>query len=637
MGPYAAPTILPPPSSGWRSVLSVIWTLAVVGVFVFLALNFTGLFLSPSYVVPGIQNIGRGRSANPDLSAGTANWSFQALGSPGATSSYDPTGGNPGGALQMTLPAGSNVGGEWVQAVDLIGTTPWLAQAQLDYQVQAAGSLTGRLIVSVESAATGLGLANATTVTWVNASAAGGTTAWTTTPVLDMSASIVDSGHYYLKVAFLPSTASGTTVVRFDNVKMGWVTDAAYYFYVPLPLPVILYAAQDQAGFHAYYGFLIVVLVVAAAWYSLREGKLISRAFTAPLENIRARLRSGSGWVAIAQVWMATTFFSVAFVYLLEALGAPTTSPISLAPRSAWVTIFDLTAATVYEELTFRVLLIGVPMALGAVLFRAARGSRPPIETVSGGHRASPLAGLRYLWGGQLRWTSSREAKLVAVILIIISSFLWAVAHAAGGGWGWWKVVPVFIAGLGAGYVFVRYGFGGGMVVQFLTDGSLALYVEGVGGMGMDLLTSLLELALAAVGAGFFLWYLRYGWEELRNLRRSFGPHVVRQAGPAGPTSPPPAAPLWNQGYAGPTPGAQQPPAPNAPPPPPPMQTWGAPPPSMAPATRRDPRFPLGYPPTYHPAPYGYPPVRFQCPFCGWVEAKYDNRHFTCLRCGRTA
>jgi ribosomal protein S27AE len=37
------------------------------------------------------------------------------------------------------------------------------------------------------------------------------------------------------------------------------------------------------------------------------------------------------------------------------------------------------------------------------------------------------------------------------------------------------------------------------------------------------------------------------------------------------------------------------------------------------------------------PPPYGYPPVRFQCPYCGWVEARYESSRFTCTRCGRTA
>jgi len=48
-------------------------------------------------------------------------------------------------------------------------------------------------------------------------------------------------------------------------------------------------------------------------------------------------------------------------------------------------------------------------------------------------------------------------------------------------------------------------------------------------------------------------------------------------------------------------------------------------------------RIPRDYTPTYVPPPYGYPPVRFQCPSCGWVEARYDAGHFTCTRCGRTA
>jgi hypothetical protein len=185
------------------------------------------------------------------------------------------------------------------------------------------------------------------------------------------------------------------------------------------------------------------------------------------------------------------------------------------------------------------------------------------------------------------------------------------------------------------GYVFVRHVIGASILVHFATDGSLALSLEGIGGVGLSVFSDLFYIALAAAGSGFLVWYILYGWEEFGDLRRSFRARKVRQSLAAG-GYPPVPPPTWS--YA---PPAAQPPGPATPPPPaayapPPAQPWG-PPPAAAPPARAGGTLPQGYAPTYHPPPYGYPPVRFQCPYCGWVEARYENRVFTCLRCGRTA
>ncbi len=624
-------------------MLSILWTVAMVGFFLFIAMNFAGLLLSPAYVAPGIQNIARGRSANPDLTAGTAGWTFQTVGAAGATGTYDPTGGDPGGALQMTVPAASGVGGEWVQPIQLTGSAPWLAEVVMNYSVQTTGSVAGRLVVAVETTPTGLNLANAANETWVNVT--GGTTSWITPPPMDVSGSIGDSGSYYLKVAYVAAAGSGSAVVRLDNVQMAWATDAAFYFYLPLPLPELLYLvyiSQDPAQFLAYFGFIVVVILAAGAWYTWRDRKLTLRAFTAPLEAIGTRLRSMSGWIAVAQVWLATTFFQYALILLLAAVGSPPTSPFTETNTNAWVLLFDYSAASVYEELAFRALLIGVPMAIAGLLFRAMRsraaaGSRGP-----GSSRSGLLHELRYLWGGNLRKESSREAQLAAWVLIFLSSLLFGLAHAPG--WGWWKVVPAFVVGLGMGYVFVRHGLGASILLHFATDGSLALSLEGVGGLGLTLLSDLLFLGLAVAGAGFFAWYVIYGWQEFRDLWARFSSRVVRQpmAVPPGPGLPPPGfVPPPGAGNVTYTvsPTSPPPPSPYMPPPPsgyapPPGTGWPTPP--MAAMPRSPTLIPRGYTPTYHPAPYGYPPVRFQCPACGWIEAKYADRHFTCLRCGRT-
>lgn len=631
-GRYPSPMILPPQPSGLRSALSVLWTLALVMFLVFVALNFVGLVLSPAYVVPGIQSISSGQSANPGLSAGSANWTFAPLGNPGATGTYNSSGGNPGGALEMALPPGSALGGEWVQAVRLTGSAPWLAEIRLDYRVDPGGLVTGRLVVAVETTPTGLDVANAANVTWAN-----GTTGWASLPPVDASASIAGSGTYFVKVAYLAATNPALTVVRLDNVDMRWTTDAAFYFYLPLPLPQLLYLiyiSQDPAQFLAYFGFIVVAIVAAGLWYAWRDRKLTWRAFSAPVEAIGTRLRSMSGWVAVAQVWMATMFFQYALILLLAAAGSPPSSPFTETSTNAWVLLFDYSAASVYEELAFRALLIGVPMAVGALILRAMQSGRAPPASALATRRPSVLGGLRYLWGGQLRKESSREAQLAAGVLILASSLLFGLAHAPG--WGWWKVLPAFVVGLGMGYVFVRHGIGAAILLHFATDGSLAISLEGVGGLGLALVSDLLFLGLAIAGAGFFAWYVIYGWEKARDLWGRFSSRAVRQPVAVGP------------GPGLPPPGFMPPPGsasvtysvpPTSPPSPsayaPPASQWPAQPPAMA-VPRNPNLIPRGYAPTYHPAPYGYPPVRFQCPFCGGVEAKYEDRHFTCLRCGRT-
>lgn len=610
--------------SDLRRVLSVLWTVALVGFFIFLAMSYAGLLLSPAYVVPGIQGISPGHNTNQDLTAGSAGWRFQALNGSSTTGTWSSTGGNPDGYLAMALPTGSNLGGEWVQSVQISGSAPFVSEVRLDYFATTAG----RLVISVETTEPGLNYSGAAAIIPV-----GPSSAWLTTAPVDVSASIAGPGTYYLKVAFLATSTLASSQVGFDNLQMGWTTDAAFYVYLPVPLPVLLYISQDPVQFLSYYAFIVIAIVAAGLWYTVRERKALAQAFTASLENVGARLRSHSAWVSIAQVWLATTFFQFALIVLLEVIGAPPASPFTETATNAWTLLYDYSAASVFEEIAFRMFLIGIPMAVGAVLWRISRrGKAAPSSTP--GRGLNIVSALRYLWGGQLRKDSSPEAKLVAILLVFASGLLFGLAHAPG--WGWWKVLPAFVVGLGMGYVFIRHGIGASILVHFATDGSLALSLEGIGGYGLTLFSDLFYIGLAVAGSGFFVWYILYGWEEFQDLRRSFRARVVRQPVPAGGYPP---APPGGWSYAPPAAGG--PTSPPTPPPPPaytpPTQAW-SPPPTTAPSPVRGPtQLPQGYAPTYHPPPYGYPPVRFQCPYCGWVEARYDNRVFTCLRCGRSA
>jgi len=596
----------------------------MVAFLLFVVLDLAGLLLAPSYVVPGIQNLGAGQTVNQDLDAGDLNWTFEPLSTPVPSGSYRSGGGDPGGYLEMVLPPGTNVGGMWYQKIRVSGSAPFVARLRLDVLIQAASPFSGRLVAAIEPTPNGLQGSSAVTVQRYNR-----VQGWTATPTADLSESIPGPGTYYLKVAFLVESGLGDTTVGLDNVRLSWFTDAAVYFYLPLPLPVVLFISQDKALFLGYYVFLIAAIVAACAYHGIRERKLLAAAFLAPLDAIGTRLRSMSAWIAVGQTWLAVTFFQVAVFLFLIFAGTEPTSPINVTDTNVWVVLYELANASVYEELVFRALLIGVPMALASLLYR--RGSTLPGESVGNhGWRDS----LAHVLGGKIRRTSSREALLAAWILLFVSSALFGAAHAPG--WGWWKVLPAMVAGLAFGYLFLRHGLGASIIAHFVNDYASTLVYMNVGGVGLDLFVSVLFLALAIAGSGFFVWYILHAWEEFRLLLGKFG-WGVRRPAPA-PSPPPP--PTYAYGPAPPASPATPPPPPYpaTPPTPPPYGAYGPAPEPSAPPAFRDPTFiPRDYVPTYHPPPYGYPPVRFLCPACGWVEARYEDRRFTCLRCGRTA
>ena len=622
------------PPSGSRTALSVLWTLAIAGVLVLVVFNVSALLISPTLIWPGIQGVSQGQTTNQGLDAGNANWTFLDPTGSGSTGTYVASGGNPGGYLQVNLPTGPSVGGLWEQAVRVTGSTPFLAGIQLDLEVQSSGlgPQGGQLVVGIESNPQGLPAASASAVLHYN-----GTMGWRTTPLIDLSDAITTPGTYYLKVAFLAASNPSPALVGFDNLRLEWTTNAYFWIAAPLPVAIPMYLTQDPAQMAAGYVFVVATLLISVGYCAYRDRRLLPRTLRAPLDAIGSRLRSMSTWVAVAQAWLAVTFFQYAVIFVMSLAGLPATTPVDTSAANTWFLLYDLARASVFEELAFRMILIGVPMMAVALLARLAK-STPGGGSRSGG---SPL---RQLLGGALRADSPREQLVAGWILLFVSSAVFGMAHAAG--WGDWKVLPAAVAGLAFGYLFLRHGIAAAIVAHFLNDYLSAIVLENIGGLALEAALSLLLLALIVAGAGFFVWYILYAWRHLQDLVHGHRARVVRQpilaVGPAAPPG------TWDQSppslrVSGPTyPYAPPPPPPPyySPPPsssPPPPQGWSPPPPAVRAPPRGSLQLPQGYAPTYHPPPYGYPPVRFQCPHCGWVEARYENHVFTCLRCGRPA
>ena len=285
----------PPPPSGGRSVLSVLWTLALVGFIIFVITDFAALVAAPAFVVPGIQAIRSGQTVNSGLDFDTGNWTFNQWGSSSAAT-YRGAGGNPGGFLEMSLPS-SGAQGYWWQAFNVEGSVPFTGAVHLDIEI-AGGLTSGRLVVAVDSSNSvpdpnfAIGIVQYS----------GPTASWTAAPRFLADARLADPGVYYLKVAFIADSATSPVTVGFDNMRLGWTTDAAVVVYVPAPAPIVVVFTQDQALFITYFAFIAAVILFAAGFHLVRERREIWTAFRAPLEAIGTRLKSRSAWIALGQV-----------------------------------------------------------------------------------------------------------------------------------------------------------------------------------------------------------------------------------------------------------------------------------------------------------------------------------------------
>src|SRR5947199_22157 len=280
--PTAAWAYRPPATpSGGRTVLSVLWTIALVGFIIFVITDFAALVACPAYVGPGIQAIGSGNTVNSGFGFDAGNWTFDPLGT-GSAGTYRSAGGNPGGFLEMSLPS-SGAHGYWWQAFRVDGSVPFTGAVHLDVEI-SGGLTSGRLIVAVDGANSppdprvAIGLVNFT-----------GPTSWTAMPRFLADDRLADPGLYYLKVAFFADSATSPVSVGFDNVRLGWTTDAAIVVYLPSPAPFVVFFTQDKTLFISYFAFLAAVIFLAAGYHLIRERRGAARRGGVALPDRRGR------------------------------------------------------------------------------------------------------------------------------------------------------------------------------------------------------------------------------------------------------------------------------------------------------------------------------------------------------------
>ncbi len=619
----------PAPPSPIYPLLSVVWVASLVAFLVVLVVAIAGLAGSIGPIVTGIGDIGGGGTLDGGFGGGASPWTFGPWTPAGAAGAMTAAGGNPGGFASMDLDGTpASVGGYWIQAFNASGSSPYLAELALDYRVlQTSPNLTRVTLsayVDADAAAPRLG----TDVWNLTLTQAGG---WTPASAvysptgevldfIDVSARVPGPGTYYLKIAALalnlPGGASAPTVVGFDNVRLRWATYAFVDFVVIVPVPIELYFTQDPTVFYGWTAFLVAAAVATLLALVWRDARRAWAAIRLPLENLPGKLRSRSVLVAVAQ-----TFLAIVFVNIVVALSVPTQEPSFFSAIPPWYFLYTLFNATVYEEIIFRVLLIGFPLLVGSLISRIGDVTKGnvPAGTTKGRY---VLGSLRYLYGGGLSRATSLVVLLPALFFLLVNAVVFGLAHAPG--YGDWKVLPAAIAGLAMGYLFLRHGLHASILFHFSTNMFVAAITVVGEASDASLFLNLLYLLLAVPGAGFFAYYFVYAYRLARD--------VVARARPGRA----PATPVATGGAAPGLPAAASGGVPAPPPVPPgyphpPAPASGYPPPLLGPGGYP---LPSEYVPSSRPPVYGMAPVQYRCPRCGWVEAVYESGRFRCARCG---
>ncbi|MBN1539634.1 MAG: CPBP family intramembrane metalloprotease [Candidatus Thermoplasmatota archaeon] len=226
--------------------------------------------------------------------------------------------------------------------------------------------------------------------------------------------------------------------------------------------------------------------------------------------------RSGVEWflygkndlAVTAKAFLGAMFFFYGVYWMFEIFEQPTPGLGILSQETPiWIRMFLLADASVWEEISNRSVLIGIPMLIYHSL-KEGRGIQ-----------------WRQLVGGTGNFGYGE------FFFILLSAALFGLAHLS---WGPWKVVPTFVHGLIFGYLFVKVGLHASISMHFLFDYSdilLEVVWNDIPTLTLFLMAvSLMVFATSIFFGGLFLgeWVGHcHVWLSKRITRRKPGPAVM--------------------------------------------------------------------------------------------------------------
>jgi hypothetical protein len=203
----------------------------------------------------------------------------------------------------------------------------------------------------------------------------------------------------------------------------------------------------EGIAFVLYFAFIVGAILLS--FYAITKHSLVTYLKILRGEEVDAEACDnnqffGNPLTSIFYIFMTNLFVSVAFFIIIKAAGINPTMPD--LDIDLWKLAYVMANASVWEEVTTRVLLLGVPLLAVNALFRRDRMGRP----------------WKYILGGNI------EFGVVECGLALFSSLMFGLAHV--GLWDFYKVFPTTIMGLFFAYLFMKFGLYAAIILHFTID-----------------------------------------------------------------------------------------------------------------------------------------------------------------------
>lgn len=229
-----------------------------------------------------------------------------------------------------------------------------------------------------------------------------------------------------------------------------------------------------------YLAFLVIVETACVVYGSWRLWTVLKE----KPEDYHAQATTG---IAAATAALAASLFISVLGILLSATQGQAPSTEWMDDFTEYQMVFLFTQAGVSEELMYRMLYIGVPMAIIALILRRDKRS------------------WQYLFGGF-------GISKAAAVLILFSSVLFGLAHYDG--WGWSKIPITFAGGILFGYVYSEYGLYACIIMHTANDVMITLAY-----LGLPFLTVIAEFSLIGLGVLVLVHWVLQPRRELLDFK----------------------------------------------------------------------------------------------------------------------
>ncbi len=185
--------------------------------------------------------------------------------------------------------------------------------------------------------------------------------------------------------------------------------------------------------------WILIVIAIMASLILLTKQSLPS---VKDRSKDAAERITGTPLYTVGVMFGAMLALDVIIMGIQALFGSTVETPEGMDTGRTALGLLQFADAAVWEEVIARIVPIGVPMAVAALILKR----RDAPKMLLGGFGMSKLA----------------------IVLIVISSFMFGFAHESG--WGIAKILPTLASGFLFGYLYVKIGVHASIAMHFLTD-----------------------------------------------------------------------------------------------------------------------------------------------------------------------